>query len=233
MVGDYFQRFAGGDLFVVGPMLPHSFAPPPEAPSKGWGLFYVLTVDLKALSAVIPPGRKFSSFRRRMARGLRFGPRVSGEILPLMQRAERASGPRAAGAILEILATLAEAPRGRNLSRSASVKPLRSRDVNRMDRVLTYLRANHDQEVRLPAVADAAGLSEVTLSRLFRRATGKTVVEHLNELRTAHACRLLKETDATITEIAFRVGYNTLSNFNRMFRRIHKTTPTGFRTAER
>lgn len=58
---------------------------------------------------------------------------------------------------------------------------------------------------------------------------GKTFVAYVNDLRLGEACRLLLETDATVAEIAYRVGFGNLSNFNQCFRQARGTTPREFR----
>ncbi len=55
---------------------------------------------------------------------------------------------------------------------------------------------------------------------LFKRATGRTITAYLNELRVGAAAQLLINTDESILEIAFRVGFGNYSNFNRQFKRI-------------
>jgi len=53
----------------------------------------------------------------------------------------------------------------------------------------------------------------------------------INELRVGRACRLLAEGEMNVTEIAFACGFSNLSNFNRQFRRLKRTTPRAFRQA--
>ena len=54
-------------------------------------------------------------------------------------------------------------------------------------------------------------------------------MEVVNELRIAIVCRLLAETNRTITEIAYECGYETLSHFNCQFRHIMKMAPNKYR----
>jgi AraC-like DNA-binding protein len=52
--------------------------------------------------------------------------------------------------------------------------------------------------------------------------TGRSFVEYPNEVRVGKACALLISTDRTVTEICYASGYNTLANFNRIFRRLKR-----------
>jgi AraC-like DNA-binding protein len=58
---------------------------------------------------------------------------------------------------------------------------------------------------------------------------GKTFPAFVNDLRVGRACRLLAETEMSITEIALNCGYRNISNFNRQFLRLRETSPRQFR----
>jgi len=88
-------------------------------------------------------------------------------------------------------------------------------------------------ELSLARAAAEAGMAPASFSRFFRRATGRTFISYVNELRIGRACRLLLETELTITEIAYRVGFNNLSNFNRRFRQIRDQAPREYRAGWR
>lgn len=57
----------------------------------------------------------------------------------------------------------------------------------------------------------------------------KHFIEYLNEVRIAHACKLLLETDLSISEIAFESGYKTVSNFNKIFKKMTDASPLTYR----
>jgi transcriptional regulator GlxA family with amidase domain len=63
-------------------------------------------------------------------------------------------------------------------------------------------------------------MDQTSLCRFFKRATGRTMTEYLNELRVGAAAQLLINTDESILDIGFRVGFGNYSNFNRQFKRI-------------
>ena len=83
--------------------------------------------------------------------------------------------------------------------------------------------------MRLEDAAAIAGMSTTAFCRFFKRSTGKTFVDFVGELRIGHACRLLIESDLTIAEICYDVGFNNVSNFNRRFSERHNTSPKTYR----
>jgi AraC-like DNA-binding protein len=83
--------------------------------------------------------------------------------------------------------------------------------------------------LRLGDVAAIAGLSPEGFSRFFHRMTGRTFVAWVHEVRIGHACRLLTTTERPVLDIAMAAGFENLSNFNRVFRRLRGCTPRAFR----
>lgn len=92
-----------------------------------------------------------------------------------------------------------------------------------------YIHANLDQPLPLGQVARQAGLSESHFCRLFKDSSGLTLTDYVNRCRIDWAKRELLKPEARISEIAFMVGYQSLSQFNRSFARIVGQSPTLYR----
>jgi AraC-like DNA-binding protein len=92
-----------------------------------------------------------------------------------------------------------------------------------------YIHANLDQPLPLGQVARQAGLSESHFCRLFKDSAGLTLTDYVNRCRIDWAKRELLRPEARISEIAFLVGYQSLSQFNRSFARITGQSPTLYR----
>ena len=100
---------------------------------------------------------------------------------------------------------------------------------SRIDRVCTYLNQYYNHNLRLENVAAVANMSTTAFCRFFKTSTGKSFIRYLNELRIGHACKLLIESELTISEICFEVGFNNVSNFNRRFYERHIMSPKEYR----
>lgn len=92
-----------------------------------------------------------------------------------------------------------------------------------------YIHAHLDQSLPLGEVARQAGLSESHFCRLFRDSAGITLTDYVNRCRIGWARRELLKPEERISEIAFMVGYQSLSQFNRSFFRIVGQSPTSYR----
>lgn len=78
----------------------------------------------------------------------------------------------------------------------------------------------------LAATARACDVSAAHLSRVFHQSTGITISEYLARFRVEHATELLRQRRQTVAEIAFASGFQSISQFNRTFKRIAGCTPT-------
>lgn len=95
--------------------------------------------------------------------------------------------------------------------------------------ILNHLTA----PLALEEVASHAGVSPFHFCKIFKRATGMTFTDFVNRARVEHAKRLLLKPQARITEVAYDVGFQSLSQFNRSFRRVTTLSPTEFRSRQK
>ena len=96
-----------------------------------------------------------------------------------------------------------------------------------------WLQNRLHQAVTLGDMAPALGVSERTLHRRFRQATGMTPQQYLNTLRSNSARDLLRRSNLSIGEIAWQLGLQDASHFSRLFRRHNGVTPGQYRAAVR
>jgi len=94
-----------------------------------------------------------------------------------------------------------------------------------------FVAANVSRQLTLDELAKAAGTSTRTLARRAQAAVGMTPIEFVQRVRVAHASHLLETTQASVEEVAARVGYADAAAFRRVFRRHAGETPRGRRAA--
>ncbi len=101
--------------------------------------------------------------------------------------------------------------------------------VQKMDRVIDYLRGNLDRPVKLAELAEVACFSEFHFHRIFTAVSGETLNSFTNRLRLEKAARLLRYSEKSLTEIALDCGFSSSATFSRAFRSGYDTSPTQFR----
>jgi len=96
-----------------------------------------------------------------------------------------------------------------------------------------FIGEHSDEELSLRKVAKAVNIHPNYLSERFKQVTGMNFVEYVARTRFERACKLLRDGDLRISEIAFAAGFQSLSQFNRVFKKFSRKSPTQFRAANR
>ncbi|WP_121356250.1 helix-turn-helix domain-containing protein [Flavisolibacter nicotianae] len=178
--------------------------------------------------------RNQASFIRNMfqqsLRGILFTRETAAAMAPRLDTLHQKTGFESVLELLSILHALSTSKDMRILSdisfQAADTVNYNSR---RIEAVMAHLNKNFEREISLSEVAKLVAMSEVAFSRFFKMRTGKTFVDTLNEIRLGHASRLLIDTTQSVSEIAYRCGFNNMSNFNRIFKKKKQCTPKEFR----
>lgn len=135
------------------------------------------------------------------------------------------------GLLMRVFSTLAS-------SSAATLKPLSARSFSvptesafqqAMSEAVKYLLANFREEVRLEEVLEITGMTKPTFWRQFKKHSGKTFTEFLQQIRLNEACRQLAESKRPVIEIALSCGFMQISFFNRLFRRDRGCSPSEYR----
>ena len=237
-VGTYAGEFAAGNLVMTGPNLPHmwvSGANDRDADGRIVGRDLVLQLsagfaercvagfsDCAGLAGLLEASRA----------GIEFSAAASVEGAERIEALLTADGFERMALFFSLLRILEE-DRGR---KSLSLKGAdhECAQPKRLERILAYIAQNFNRsDLSCSEVAEVEGMGLPAFSRLFERHIKCTCVEYINHLRIYKACQLLTETEYQITSIGLEVGYDTLSTFNRNFRRLIGRTPTAFRAGRR
>jgi AraC-like DNA-binding protein len=124
----------------------------------------------------------------------------------------------------------------KNIAPANQAMPFEFRDRNRAEPVeiwkaRKFIDKYSDEELSLTKVAARLNISANYLSEKFKRVTGVNFVDYVARTRIEKARGLLQNSDSRISEIAFAVGFQSLSQFNRIFKTLTGQSPTQFRTA--
>ena len=130
----------------------------------------------------------------------------------------------AVGSILELLKVLSE-----NLARIAGEHTLPSGLPAGIEAARRFVEQNYSEAITLAMVAQRAGMSREYFCRRFKKALGMGFSEFLNRTRVEHAKTCLRDGAQRVTDIYDRVGFKSLTHFNRTFKRIVGANPTTYR----
>ena len=120
---------------------------------------------------------------------------------------------------------------GRQLSELANrlIIEARPQEPAAVAKARRYIAENLRDHLTLEEISRHAGLSPHHFCKVFRRAAGVNLMDFINRSRVESARQLLLKDDARVSEIAFEIGFQSLSQFNRSFRTITGESPTEYR----
>lgn len=113
--------------------------------------------------------------------------------------------------------------------RNADTRP----DRLLLKRYLTKIEENYTQHHEVAAYADMLNITAGHLSDVVKEQSGRSAIAHIHDRLIIETKRLLFHTDNSIKEIAFRLGFEDASYFNRFFKRLVNDTPVAYRTTIR
>lgn len=131
--------------------------------------------------------------------------------------------------LLEMRARLSRMAKGHLSKTKNGHFSIHANEVNQVERMAVYIAQNYCNPIRVSDIGEAVGLHPDYANTVFKNAFGSTLSQYIIEERVSHARRKLVATDASITEIAFESGFNSISRFNAAFRKVNRCTPRDFR----
>ena len=99
----------------------------------------------------------------------------------------------------------------------------------KLKRVIAFIEENFTSDISREGLAAAVDLNPSYMSRLFMTYTGKKISDYINELRIKKAIEKIEKGDTLILDIALDAGFESMSTFNRAFKKFTGTTPTEYK----
>lgn len=100
---------------------------------------------------------------------------------------------------------------------------------NKINSVMDYIHEHYSEPLSTAELSERFFMSKSHLCRLFKNATGKTLIQYLNEFRIKKACVLIRDTTESISVIASSTGFESLYYFDRIFKKQVGSSPLNFR----
>lgn len=229
IVGDHIEEIDDVELVLVGPNLHH-----------GWELHKCKKKDINEITIqfhndlftgsllerrIMMPIRDMFN---RSNHGILFSKKTATELAERFRYISKLDGMDYFLEIISILHDMANSRNQRLLS-TYTVDNDVFEDDDKMKLVYEYIQKNFSEKITLDDVSSVASMSPVSFNRFIKKRTNKTFVNYLNDIRVGYAARWLIEKDLSISEIAFKSGFNNIANFNRIFKSIKNTTPSQYR----
>ena len=229
LIGDSISSYTENDIIIIGSNLPHAFKSDTSSTieSKMLSLFFTET-SFGTSFFELDEFTELKKFFKKSLQGIRINNNKKA-IIDYFQKLKNSSKLERFILLLQILKLVSE-NEIETISNFVYHKSYSDIEGKKMRDVFEYTIENYNQTISLEDIANVANMTKNAFCKYFKKRTNKTYVSFLSELRIENACKLLKSKEEfSIAEIAYQVGFNNISNFNRKFKEVKKVTPLKYR----
>ncbi|HLN71811.1 MAG TPA: AraC family transcriptional regulator [Prolixibacteraceae bacterium] len=227
-VADSVEPFSEGDLTLLGSNLPHFWKNEINEEKESRVNAIVVQFHKDFFKDQINSYAEFhaiSELLKRASFGISFDKLYAEKAGKMLKRLLKLKGLERMLYFIKIMDTLAHMESYRLLA-SQGYQVSDTKELNtRLDKVMHFINSNYQRKITQDEIAAKIGMTTSAFCRYFKEKTGKGFIFFVNEMRIGYACKLLIENHLSISQICYECGFNNLSNFNRMFKRLTGSTP--------
>jgi AraC-like DNA-binding protein len=227
-VGKNISGYVGSELVLIGPNIPHL--------NFDYGIqteYRQIVVQLKEefLQDMIIPTIEFASIRHLLERaylGLSFKGRTKEAVVERLRRIKELDAFDSLLELIGILRILAGSTEVEYLNEEDTAVKWFLNDKIRMGTIYDYINKNYDKNPDVNTVARTVNLSTPAFCRYFKKQTDMTFTDFVNQYRITQAKTMLLQGE-TASTVCYNVGFDSVSYFNKLFKKLTHETPSSFR----
>jgi AraC-like DNA-binding protein len=228
-IGSHISYFRGGELILIGAYLPHySFLEPVLKDQKK--ISVQLREGFPGVSMLMfPEMQPVKQLLERVRRGVSFHGDTKRMVGSKVEKLVHATPQERFIGFLEILIDLSQSEEYEVLNSGDYQLEITTQDNERLRTIFNFVREQFKRPISLEEVAEKSSMTPPSFARYFKKNTGKTFTQFVNEYRLVHASKLLAEKPTSITDICFESGFNNFSHFNKLFKEYTGKSPSDYR----
>jgi len=228
-VGNHISRFKGSDLVLIGSYIPHlNFDYGIRTPYEKV-VVHIQPEFLQRTFDTTPELKAINQLMTLSKQGIAFGEKTQKQIRIRLKNLSSLKGFEQFLELLDLLNILSQAD-DKTLLHSKPVKnQFNTRDKDRLDKIHAFIDEHYQRRIDIQEVANLSHLTKPAFCRYFKKITKLTFTQFVNHYRIDKSKKLLLS-GKNVTETCFSSGFESLSYFNRTFKKITGTNPISFRS---
>ena len=223
IVGNSYEPFADGDLVLLGSNLPHTWSGKADGDVNSDAIVIQFSSEFISSFLEFNESILIKKMLENSLRGINFEP--DEQLVTKIIEITETNGVDRILKLISILDILSK-KQIKLIAPNTFHNVVSKKSEVRINKVCLFIQNNFQNKIYLKEVADLIYLTESNFCKFFKKATGKTYSDYVNEIRINEASRLLIQSDKTISQISFECGFETLSYFNRVFLNKKGITPS-------
>ncbi len=234
IVGDSVEKYNANDLVLIGPEIYHRWDDddvPPEKRNNAHVITIQFSKDLFDQSLFLKDAFfDIKNLLEDSQRGLKFTGETLRTIAEKMKILTLAKEFESTIEFLNILNMLAVSKDKKHLASEGFISIKEDLKGDRINKMYTYILAHfNDSNLRITELAHESNMSASAFGHFFKKSTNKSFTQFLVDMRLGYASNLILNSNDSISEIAYRSGFNNIANFNRLFKKNKFITPKEYR----
>ncbi len=233
-VGNNIDKYKKGDVLLLGSNLPHYM--------KSDDVYHSEDNDFRVKGTIIqfekdfmyhsinhyPHFIKIKKLLDESQQGLFFPAGRSSRLIELLETIPQKTGIDQIIHFLQLLKEMSET-NSRQIISTSDFTNITLYDASRIDKIISYLNKNYTHNIDLEEISSFAAMNPTAFCRFFKNKTGKSFKNYILDMRTGYACKLLLMNDKNISQISVECGFDTISHFNKIFKKNTGYTPSQYK----
>lgn len=229
ILGDTEEPFSEGEVVLVVPEMPHQWIFSQDKTDADGNIenitIFFPTDLLRRLSNILPEFAPLAEWYEQLDTSIKFHRSEAERIAAVLRRMEQEN---AAERIVSLLKLLTAIQRNREYAVAGRFVPVCTME-DKVKKIKIYISCNYSHTVNIDQLAKFVDMNRSSLCTMFKRHTGKTIIEYLLNYRIEMAKYLLVSTTESISFCCYSCGFNDVPHFNRTFKQMVGMTPGEFR----
>ncbi len=228
-VGDHISKYENSDLVLIGSNIPHlNFDYGVQTDYEKVVLHIQPAFKNKVFSEIPELAGIFHLFEKSQ-HGIAFSGSTKAIIGERLKKFYQLAPFEQFLEVMHIFKILSTSTEWVFLHEQPYINKYSQKEQERLRRIYNYIDEHFQQKIEINEVANLCNLTKAAFCRYFKKRTGQTFIHFLNHYRISQAKRLLLM-GKNVSETCYECGFDSLSYFNRIFKRIANENPSAFRS---
>ncbi len=236
IAGNNMHDYTSGDIFLLGANMPHVFKSNPE---------YFTNDEHKRIEAIsiffnpegvssslfdLPELQSSKMFMRQHQQGFKVPDNLVSSLSRIMVMIKDETGINQLLHFMNLLKALTQMKsRPDPLATYGTLPGITDNEGIRIGNIYNFILQHYTEQITLEDVAKVAFMTPESFCRYFKKHTGHTFISFLNQMRVNEACKkLIAHKFESINTVAYKCGFKSINNFNRVFKTVIGNSPRGY-----
>ncbi len=228
-IGSHISYYRNGDLILIGSNLPHCAFTDSLTGHECETVLQLRPDFLGESFFDITEMRSLKNLFERAKKGIVFHGETKRSIGKKVEELKEKDPFNRLISLLEIFKMLEQTDNYTILNAQGFILETELQDNDRINVIFNFVKEEFQRAISLEEISNKVNMTTPAFCRYFKKITGKTFTQFVNEYRLAHAAKLLHEKQISITDVCFESGFNNFSHFNKQFKKYTGKSPSTYR----